>query len=776
MLSLPRSPVSAYDECRSPSLRSIYSSLAISPTTMYERRHCLLKKAPSIFNLSRKISKVKRSGWTLLFAIAAIALCFQSHWTELWFGARAQDSISAKDLEDLGTVSPGVKSFVSRSFFPSSMVEYLIPRRDLQVYSSTAYYQHFSMDYDPRLAPSLWLNVFGHSYSGKINPRFKLPFSWSSWVDFDSGIESAVNQVEHKLTCGAFKRLYKIDHELTRCEDKRGKKMAKFVGYQTESLSGEARRYIGSSYMKFSAPPPERVMFLGVILEGALIIPVDKTRSPSNGDLFDLAELSGLYIQNEMARSGLSAFDVIKEGVSHKRQVAMVSRKVSGGFEDTAGIGAPENITTDITRIVSHETTEAADLVHLTKNEFFWDTNAKLTELKVEAGELDLDMRLLCAMERELAIAPNFTKYFHEAPISGKPGGGHHFDWRFFKSAQLSDYERQAALHRMTRAWLRFVETAGLRSWLAHGTLLGWYWNGLNMPWDGDVDVQITMESLYKLAREYNQTLVVDYTSTKGEDSTMALNAAVGSYLIDVGPSFFSRLRTNGENTIDARFIDTATGLYVDITALAFTDASQPDGAMTKANRRELNALLDENFSGREATLRNDPAYQNRLSSVHSELFSRQELFNCRNNHFYALSELSPLVPTLFEGVRSVIPRQFEPMLKREYKRGLTNLEFDEYQFKPVYRLWIPKTVCPNDRTGGEECGKRIASRRTNRDTKVELMITGAYVENHYREKEIMRMKQSFVGYRKVDEFPCFRVDPWVIKRTKKAIELLDKG
>jgi hypothetical protein len=30
----------------------------------------------------------------------------------------------------------------------------------------------------------------------------------------------------------------------------------------------------------------------------------------------------------------------------------------------------------------------------------------------------------------------------------------------------------------MTRAYLNFFREQGLETWIAHGTLLGWWWNG----------------------------------------------------------------------------------------------------------------------------------------------------------------------------------------------------------------------------------------------------------------------------------------------------------
>ena len=69
---------------------------------------------------------------------------------------------------------------------------------------------------------------------------------------------------------------------------------------------------------------------------------------------------------------------------------------------------------------------------------------------------------------------PGLPKYFHE------PGGselGNHYDSRFHHGIQ--DYaDKQDTQRHMLRAYLTFFQENRLETWLAHGTLLGWWWNG----------------------------------------------------------------------------------------------------------------------------------------------------------------------------------------------------------------------------------------------------------------------------------------------------------
>lgn len=65
-------------------------------------------------------------------------------------------------------------------------------------------------------------------------------------------------------------------------------------------------------------------------------------------------------------------------------------------------------------------------------------------------------------------------KYFHEPGNDDILG---HYDERFF-SEPVSDSERAETLTHLIQAYLNFFDENGLETWIAHGTLLGWWWNG----------------------------------------------------------------------------------------------------------------------------------------------------------------------------------------------------------------------------------------------------------------------------------------------------------
>jgi hypothetical protein len=66
------------------------------------------------------------------------------------------------------------------------------------------------------------------------------------------------------------------------------------------------------------------------------------------------------------------------------------------------------------------------------------------------------------------------NKYFHEPGADNKLG---HYDKRYFHGV-VTDEERTDTQSHMVRAYLNFFRENELDTWIAHGTLLGWWWNG----------------------------------------------------------------------------------------------------------------------------------------------------------------------------------------------------------------------------------------------------------------------------------------------------------
>lgn len=65
-------------------------------------------------------------------------------------------------------------------------------------------------------------------------------------------------------------------------------------------------------------------------------------------------------------------------------------------------------------------------------------------------------------------------KYFHEPGNTDLLG---HYDTRFYKGLLSYEDKRDTQVH-MIRAYLDTFRENGIETWISHGTLLGWWWNG----------------------------------------------------------------------------------------------------------------------------------------------------------------------------------------------------------------------------------------------------------------------------------------------------------
>lgn len=281
------------------------------------------------------------------------------------------------------------------------------------------------------------------------------------------------------------------------------------------------------------------------------------------------------------------------------------------------------------------------------------------------------------------------TKHFNEAWLLKTTkywALGGHYDWRFFKGIVNQSDLRTSHLNGLTLAWLRFTNSNNLTTWIAHGSLLSWYWNGLAFPWDNDVDVQMPIAELHKLAEQFNQTLIVDF----GSDPTKEVK--MGRYLLDCGTWITHRTKGKGLNNIDARFIDLDSGLYIDITGLAVSNTFSParyDEKIPKFLERT------DHLAGKRKYVEMGQKPPLRLPDDR-ELERNQfmRLYNCRNNHFVSLSELSPLTLTQVEGVPAYAPKDFVGILQAEYREGGTgSKKFGSFSFLPRLRLWCDTKI-----------------------------------------------------------------------------------
>ncbi|PHH73507.1 hypothetical protein CDD82_5407 [Ophiocordyceps australis] len=213
------------------------------------------------------------------------------------------------------------------------------------------------------------------------------------------------------------------------------------------------------------------------------------------------------------------------------------------------------------------------------------------------------------------------AKYFVE------PAGSlalQHYDLRFF-GGEVPYAQHGGVLGDLVRSYLGTMGRLGIQTWLAHGTLLGWWWNGRVMPWDYDLDVQMSSKSLEWLSHALNQS-VYPYNSTASTRGAVVLN----NYLLDINPHHTDLDRGDGQNIIDARWIDMQNGMFVDITGLRERDPDLPG------------------------------------------------VWSCKNFHRYRSHDIWPLRRTEFEGVAASVPFNYEKILSDEYTDR--SLVLEEYQ------------------------------------------------------------------------------------------------
>jgi len=221
-------------------------------------------------------------------------------------------------------------------------------------------------------------------------------------------------------------------------------------------------------------------------------------------------------------------------------------------------------------------------------------------------------------------------KYFHESIFHP------HYDGRFAEKT-LSYMERKRDLANLVQTYLATFADIGVETWLVHGTLLGWWWNRKILPWDSDVDVQVSEESMAFLANYYNMT-VFHYKTPRipqGRD-----------YMLEINPHHSNRSIDDKLNVIDGRWVDTYSGLFIDITTL-----------------RKFGKLEKD----------------------------KEGFVYCKDGHLYLEDEIFPLRDTTFEGTPAKIPNAYVPVLEHEYgQAALTNKRYEHHVFDEVKMEWLP--------------------------------------------------------------------------------------
>ncbi|KAG7662994.1 uncharacterized protein J8A68_003504 [[Candida] subhashii] len=304
-------------------------------------------------------------------------------------------------------------------------------------------------------------------------------------------------------------------------------------------------------------------------------------------------------------------------------------------------------------------------------------------------------------------------KFFSEASILKSQNGfssGMHYDWRFFNGNIVNSPKNDMSIHGLLKAMFKLANAYDIKCWIAHGSLLSWYWDGMKFPWDGDVDITMPIDELHHLTRQFNQSLIVDF----GNDIDSQIR--YGRYFLDSSAFISRRTKENGRNNIDARLIDIDTGIYIDITGLAVTSAKAPDRYDYLLKSTEYERDSERNIKDTSVT--------------EYDVNTFLQAYNCKNNQFFRLKELSPLMLSLFDGEFTYVPNQISNILISKFSpKSITKTQYKDYTYVPILRLWLKTEVlydflaATTKRTKKEMKDKKVVP-ELNEDQCLELLRT----------------------------------------------------
>ncbi|ODV97121.1 hypothetical protein PACTADRAFT_48877 [Pachysolen tannophilus NRRL Y-2460] len=642
--------------------------------------------------------------------------------------------------------------------------------------------------FDKRLLPAFWLDLINNNLAikdgtldaSKILPEsFKLPFNWDLLLDVSTNIQKNKyfkNLISSSFNCDALKNL--APNEQPNDFDKYCEKAQKSEYGLPIGLIKKIDNYISDVqwrqlhamiYALDRSPIPDNVMFLGAIsneneslneLSGSLVVPLQYVSNGKN-DLTKLkknplksyySKLSSNYIKSKTKQDPeISKKDVLLNGISTYREILQLNKNlekleiknIEKNFVPTYRIDKPLLIGNKI------DTTVNTTPVYLDPKDFKWHLPLELAELDYEissAGGNDNTTQLKHLKEYgEKILNPDFGEPRYYGIPSVKGENLDHYDWRFFNEYTFRDNKalHLATMHRLARVWFRLCKAFDVPTWLSHGPLIGWYWNGITLPYDYDLDLQLPIQSLHKLSKILNNTLIYDFTNEPNfemENLSLDNKAELGlsSFLFDVNPTYFDRNSLkNIDNQIDARLIDTNTGIYIDITALSDVHTgSQYDVDIQRrilddrniyASFRMMIPTNIAKFINGKKDFKYDLSLSDRIRdsiktaidkfveskktkySLHENSPTKKLFSNyvhCKNYHTYNLDELSPLIPTYFENSPTFVPSNWVTNLFIEYRSNspLTAKYFNSAKFFENINMWIHYEQCPNlwDRKSGK--------------------------------------------------------------------------
>ncbi|PVH16402.1 uncharacterized protein CXQ87_004693 [Candidozyma duobushaemuli] len=441
-----------------------------------------------------------------------------------------------------------------------------------------------------------------------------------------------------------------------------------------------------------------------------------------------LRSMAYLYCIKDVPKRVLATTDqgYIEVAVAEKKRVGdnltknVAKSSLVSAMEESEQLDLPLDESTSHLRAVPYK--QMQKTVAVSAKDFVFEPEVEIFALKERLNENRIsksDLEYLEFLEYANTAADTQECFFKYPWIFSDlvARNSHHIYYPFFKR-YTGNRERQSILQHIIKAWFEFAETEKVASWVNYGSLLGWAYNGVNMPWDTDIDVQLPIVQLDRLARKYNNTLILENPKSG--------NAA---YLFEVSPTYVKQ--GNSNNFIDARFIDINSGLYIDISALSHTNDVPPPAVYE----------LDDDLA------------KLKTMAVH-----------CKHWNWHRIDELLPLRHTYFEGSPIYIPKNVSSLLGKKYGKSsyTTKLVFRDHEFRKDLGMWVPSKECkPSEKdfdpseareSWYKACGKSWLLDEYN--------IVTPSVQRH---QELNINVDEYVNYdpESTEPLPIHRKDPW---------------
>lgn len=530
--------------------------------------------------------------------------------------------------------------------------------------------------WDPRFTIAAYLNEMAHVKHKAEIPE--LPFHWADWADLTSLNDKLHLKMDpRQLSCGRLRTKIRghpntdyfcktsellTDEEVFRSGFLSKAHMPEAVIYghckhQYPSFN-DIRVFMAKSYTLTHLPKPYKVIILNRRNErGVYEFLVDQRRNPQQRLLY-----SGMT-QNLIGNSTVVEVEGVQMLTFNHKQI----------FNALAANVPPRVLTQeeDIHSMYGIVTAKSGIKSVPLGEEMFANPESKtldwILEYEQKKTRTPQEDNFLAGLKESIPYTgKDEPTYFKMSLLdiresaNYKNDWGWHYDWRFFSDmlffikdgwTKEEHIERtNIILERLLRTWNRFAEEKGIISWIMHGPLLSWFWDGLMFPYDVDIDIQMPISELIRLSRDYNQTLVVENPEE-----------GYGKVLIDIGSYIYNRDISKTGNHIDGRFVDVDSGIYIDITGLSKSSANLPD-------EYKETRIVEKDDNKPEA-----------------------EVYNDRRRHFYNIHQIQPLRYTMMGGVPLFVPNKIEERLRFEYKTGLDKYEYGGWIFVPKLQLWVMK-------------------------------------------------------------------------------------